>query len=378
MSEPLDLYLRYNSIALYSRTAQRIAPLAELIVQNDAVSRVRKAADVFACLADDGCDSTGEWIKKLILSDDNAFTRRAAAGERIPEHIKKRVVTELLIFKQLSLIDPANLVIERAKDCFPLFGFGGFSATYDGLYKFHRERGSGVFASGNAFSFRGGDMTAVDLPCERLSDLKDYAEEKTEVVNNVDNFINGLPAFHTLLYGDVGTGKTTTVRAVAYEYRDRVKLIELPRGELDKLPSLLNGISGLKQKFIIFIDGLSADLSDGDEDALKAALDGQGDNYLLYCTSDSASHVGGKKSEQEPTLFDRFGLVVTYVNPDREMFVDILKQILRSRGIKWREEYASVAELATVNSGSKSPRTAKRIADLIECTYADSRGYSHG
>ena len=124
---------------------------------------------------------------------------------------------------------------------------------------------------------------------------------------------------------------------------------------------------------------MSADLSDGDEDLLKAALDGQGDNYLLYCTSDSKpSYSRSKKTEQEPTLFDRFGLVVTYVNPDREMFVDILKQILRSRGIKWREEYASVAELATVNSGSKSPRTAKRIADLIECTYADSRGYSHG
>lgn len=370
MSEPLDLYLRYKSIALYSRTAEAIAPLAELIVQNDAVSRVRKAADVFSCLADDGCDSTGEWIKKLILSDDNAFTRRAAAGERIPDNIKKRVATELLIFKQLSLIDPADLVIERAKDCFPLFGFGGFSATYDGLYKFHRERGSGVFAQSNAFRFSNGEFLPVDLPCERLSDLKDYAEEKDEAVGNAVNFIKGLPAFHTMLYGDVGTGKSTIVRAIAYEYRDRLKVIELPRSELNRLPSLINGIAGLKQRFVIFIDELSADLASTDCDALKAALDRRSDNYLLYCTCD---RVGADK-QAEPELFDRFGLVVTYVNPDRERFAEILKQILRSRGIKWRDEYASVAELATLNKGNKSPRAAKQIADLIECAYAVGRG----
>ena len=78
-------------------------------------------------------------------------------------------------------------------------------------------------------------------------------------------------------------------------------------------------------------------------------------------------------SQSELALFDRFGLVVTYLSPDSDGFVDILKQILRSRAIKWRDEYGSVAELAARKKGGRSPRAAKQIADLIECTYAQKR-----
>ncbi len=77
--------------------------------------------------------------------------------------------------------------------------------------------------------------------------------------------------------------------------------------------------------------------------------------------------------QAELALFDRFGLVVTYINPDKAEFVDILRQILRSRGIKWRDEYAQIAELAALKKGGRSPRAAKQIADLIESTYAERR-----
>ena len=72
--------------------------------------------------------------------------------------------------------------------------------------------------------------------------------------------------------------------------------------------------------------------------------------------------------QAELALFDRFGLVITYVNPDKGEFIDILKQILRSRGIKWHDEYAQIAELAALKKGGRSPRAAKQIADLIETT----------
>ena len=77
------------------------------------------------------------------------------------------------------------------------------------------------------------------------------------------------------------------------------------------------------------------------------------------------------ETQAELALFDRFGLVVTYINPDKAEFIDIFKQILTSRGVKWREEYASVAELAALKKGGRSPRAAKQIADLIESTYAE-------
>lgn len=383
-----DMWLRYKSISVFAKTARAVAPLAELSVCSDAARRAELASEVFRAVAECGCDSTGEWMRTLMLTDDNVFSRAAASGERISDRIKAQVRAELLTFKQLSLIRPDDFASEDTVAFFPKFGFGGFSVAYDRLVAFYAANGCGKLASGNAFVCRDGTMLSAGNNDARLSDLKDYEEEKAEIVRNTENFIAGLPAFHTLLYGDRGTGKSTTVRAIAHEYRDKLKVIEIARGELKRLPALQSELTGLKQKFILFIDDLSFDENDGDADGFKTALEGSLDaptrNTLLYCTSNrrhlykETDKTGMRhKSDEvqaELALFDRFGLVITYINPDRERFVDILKQILRSRGIKWRDEYSAVAELAALKKGGRTPRAAKQIADLIESTYAENRG----
>lgn len=383
-----SLYLRYKSIAVFHKTAAELAPLAELIVCADVARRVELAACVFRAAAERGCDCTGEWIKSIIMSDDNVFSRAAARGERVSDRLKAQVKSELLTFKQMSLIKPDDFITDESRDCFPKFGFGGFSVGYEKLLSFYAVNGCGRIAAGNAFVLRDGALVAAECENVRLSDVKDYAEEKAEIVKNTENFIVGLPAFHTLLYGDRGTGKSTTVRAIANEYRDRLKVIELGRGDIDKLPALRAELNGLKQKFILFIDDLAFDENDGAADELKTALEGSLDapavNTLLYCTS-NRRHLfketdkteyrrRGDEVQAELALFDRFGLVVTFVNPDREGFVNILKQILRARGIKWRDEYAAIAELSAIKKGGRTPRAAKQIADLIESTYAEKRG----
>ena len=265
-----------------------------------------------------------------------------------------------------------------------MFGFGGFSVTVGSLIGAWEKRGCGVFSKGSAFVYDGesnGFILAAQEPLS-LSDLKNYDEEKSEIVKNTENFIAGLPAFNALLYGDRGTGKSTTVRAIAYEYRDKIKIIELKRGDIARLGDVYEALDGYKQKFIIFIDDLSFDESDSSVDGFKAALEGSlgaRDNVLLYCTSNRRHLVkesdkeyknGNDETQAELALFDRFGLVVTYVNPDKAEFLDIFKQILRARSIKWRDEYAQIAELAALKKGGRSPRAAKQIADLIESTYA--------
>ena len=136
------------------------------------------------------------------------------------------------------------------------------------------------------------------------------------------------------------------------------------------------------------MDDLGFDESDGGADELKAALEGSLDsgapNAILYCTSNrrhliketdkSWARSAEDERQAELALFDRFGLVVTYLNPSRDEFIDILKQIMRSRGMKWRDEYAQIAELSALKKGGRSPRAAKQIADLIESTYVEKRG----
>ncbi len=381
-----ELYLRYKAISVFYKTAAETEPLVSLCEAADDVSRVEHAACVFRRVAESGCGSTGEWIQKLLERDDNVFSRAAAHGEKISAALRARVDCELLTFKQLSLIGPEKFVSDATFGFFPMFGYGGMYTNYDRLLRFYARNGCGFVAGGNAFTYRDGKLKLAECEPVSLSDLKNYAEEKAEIVRNTENFIKGLPAFHTLLYGDRGTGKSTTVKAIAHDYRDRLKIIELNKSELSALPRLFGELSGLKQRYLVFVDDLSFDEDEQSADAFKSALEGSLDgassgNTLVYCTS-NRRHLyreRGERSEKgerrtnderqaELALFDRFGLVITYVNPDKGEFIDILKQILRSRGIKWHDEYAQIAELAALKKGGRSPRAAKQIADLIETT----------
>ncbi len=381
------LYLRYKAVAVYKRVAEQAAPLAELLCADSVARRVELCAEVFSRVAESGFTTTGEWLRSLVLTDDNVFSRAAACGARIPDAVKAQVNGELITFKQFSLLKPDDFDLGAAADFAPRFVCGGFTGSVSSLAAFYAKSGCGAFARGNAFVYKDGGLTAAAVEPVRLDDLKNYAEEKSEIVRNTENFINGLPAFHTLLYGDRGTGKSTTVRAIANEYRDRLKVIELAKTELKSLPRLRESLRGFKQKYILFIDDLSFDENDCGADEFKTALEGsldaQASDALIYCTSNrrhlyketdkSAMRHAADEVQAELALFDRFGLVVTYINPDKAEFVDILRQILRSRGIKWRDEYAQIAELAALKKGGRSPRAAKQIADLIESTYAERR-----
>ncbi len=377
--------MRYRAISIFKHTAERCKPLADLLTCASAVDRVEGCADVFRAVAESGGESTGEWLKLLAESDDNVFSRCCARGDRLPSGLKAQVNNELTTFKQLSLIKPDDYATDAVREFLPRFAFGGFSVTFDKLAAFYAANGCGRISGGNAFVYKDGQFYPAHDVDASLSDLKNYAEEKAEIVRNTENFINGLPAFHTLLYGDRGTGKSTTVRALAREYRDKLKVIELSKNDIEKLPKLNSELYGLKQKFILFIDDLSFDETDGRADGFKAALEGSLDsssgNTLLYCTSNrrhlfkerdkADARNKNDETQAELALFDRFGLVVTYINPGKDGFIDILKQILRSRGMKWRDEYATVAELAALKKGGRSPRAAKQIADLIETSYAE-------
>lgn len=371
-----DLLLRYKAISIFKTAAEKLSPLAALL-SCDGDEAAEKCADIFRSVAESGCDTTGEWIATLLYADDNVFSRAVAHGERIPERLKNQVRTELATFKRLSLIKSEIYMTESNKDYFPRFGSGGMSVAYERLLAHYLTNGYGATACGNAFVYENGAFKPVDYGGVRLSDLKNYAEEKAEIVRNTENFIASLPAFHTLLYGDCGTGKTATVRAVANEYANKLKIVQISGANVAELPALRARLSGLLQKYILFVDDLSLDGDAERRAAVESMLDMPCDNMLLYVTSDSSSDKTAEKataaSAADPSLFDRFGLVVTYVTPDKNGFCDILKQILRSRGIKWHDEYTAVAELAALKKGGRSPRAAKQIADLIESAYAEKR-----
>ena len=214
------------------------------------------------------------------------------------------------------------------------------------------------------------------------------------MVKNTLAFLNGLPAQNVLLYGDRGTGKSSTVHAVLNEYAPRgLRLIEVKKKDIITLPRLMNAISdGGDKKFIIFIDDLTFVEGQDNYGELKAVLEGSAlhlGNLLIYATTNrrhliketaedrkNDMHESDLRQEQM-SLSDRFGIVVTYLDPDKREFIDILRSILSDRGITLPEDELELrAERFCLEKGGRSPRGARQLADIIECETRDPAALS--
>lgn len=265
------------------------------------------------------------------------------------------------------------------------------------LADFYRKNGSGIFARYKAFiwerSGNSGYLKGIASPdAITLADLIGYEAERAEVIENTLHFINGLPANNVLLYGDRGTGKSSTVKALLNEYHERgLRLVELPKEYLSDFPEVLRRLKGRRLKFIIFIDDLAFEDSAENYTALKAVLEGgvesKPSNVVVYATSnrrhlikerhsDRAGFYYGSRDdevrahdtiEEKLSLADRFGITVIFSSPDKEQFLKIVEGIAAKRGLDIEKEklYEEALKWEKRNSG-RSPRTARQFVDWLE------------
>jgi hypothetical protein len=191
-----------------------------------------------------------------------------------------------------------------------------------------------------------------------------------------------LPANNVLLYGDRGTGKSSTVHALLNEYKDKsLRMIEISKGDINDLTVIRELISASPMKFIIFIDDLSFDSHEDSFGELKAALEGslssKQSNCLIYATSnrrhlikenfsDRENDVNrGDTLQEELSLSDRFGLSITFLNPNKQDYFDIVTKLAMDRGIEVTEEILAQAEVWALRAGGRSPRRAKQYLDYV-------------
>ena len=197
--------------------------------------------------------------------------------------------------------------------------------------------------------------------------------------------MEGKPAANVLLYGDAGTGKSSTVKACAnYFYRQGVRLIELRKDQLLSLSAVMGKIADNPLKFIIFIDDLSFNKNDDSFSMLKAALEGSASarakNAVIYATSNRRHIVKESFSDRESgdevhlsdtmqellSLSDRFGLKVYFGKPDKNLYLEIVEELAKREGISMeREELFRRAEAFALGCGSRSPRAAGQFIDSL-------------
>ena len=401
MKKTEKLKIGIDSMCVYSRlrSVPPTARLRVLLERLDTEDFFRCYSDFFGELAAYG--SLRECVCSLVLSDDNIFTRCAAAGklDSLPASVLSAAENDLRILSEISALsakDIKDCVSEEYRelaqqlpewnvgdDIPPLSLEGDERRRF--LDEYHRKNGYGIFSSSRAFSWQDDTLVPIKFTnTVRLEDLKNYDAQKKQVEENTLSFLENLPANNVLLYGDRGTGKSSTVHAVLNRYADRgLRIVEISKGDIGSLTRIRERLSECPMKFIIFIDDLSFDSHEDSFGELKAALEGslsgtQG-NILIYATSNRRHLIKESYSDrendihrsdtvqEEMSLSDRFGLSVYYENPDKKDYLDILAKIMSDRGIVVdSERLNSAAELWARRRGGRSPRCAKQFADYVE------------
>ncbi len=375
------------------REIPAVGKLTELFrAQGEAEKRCAYAA-FFRELAEAGfADDLRGYFSSRVLYSDNLFAREASCRDEVDRMLMRAAEHDLEILEKLCALTPADAGLP-AEIPFPAAGRGlrpledaRWGGKVEALAAFHRKNGCGLFARNKAFLWRDGDLVPVTHTNEiTLDDLKTYEEPRRRVLENTQAFMKGLPANNVLLYGDRGTGKSSTVHAILNRYApEGLRMIEMPKSAIAEFPKVVEKLRGTALKFIIFIDDLSFSTNDSGYAQLKAALEGglaaRRDNMLIYATSNLRHLVREKFSDREGdelhrrdtmqeqlSLADRFGLMVTFINPGRQQYYDILDGIAADRKLPVSaEELHAGAERWALSRGGRSPRTARQYIDHLE------------
>ncbi len=259
---------------------------------------------------------------------------------------------------------------------------------YDIVTNFYRRHGIGKLAFHRAFRFDGQELLPVEhVGNMRLSDIVGYDAQKAELTANTEAFVSGRPANNVLLYGDGGTGKSTSVKALLNEYAARgLRVIEIYKHQFRDILKLTEMLRDRNYKFILFIDDLSFEEGEVEYKYLKAVIEGgietRPDNILIYATSnrrhivreiwkdrDDMEHQGdihrSDTVEEKLSLASRFGIAINYSSPDRRMYHEIVKSLAENAGLAADEELMAGADRWEIRHGGKTGRAARQYIDYL-------------
>lgn len=364
----------------------------------------------FNSLMAKGAASLPEYLGNMILYDDNIFSRQAAASgrESVAPELFRAAENDLALLKK-ALLTAAEIKhaasenfecddgeIEKLLENLPEWR-GGELINNDAarLCEFYKENGCGIYARFSALRWeRGGLHGLLEPDPVRLCSLKGYDYERGVVIENTLEFLDGSKANNMLLYGDRGTGKSSTVKAVCNEYAKRgLRIIEVPKDSIADFSGITEKIADLPLKFIIFIDDLSFANDDDNYAALKGVLEGglsvRPANTVIYATSNRRHFVKESFAEREGddvhaadamqeklSLADRFGITVTFSSPDQRLYLEIVNRLAEERALEIsREKLERGALQWALMYNGRSPRTARQYVDWAQARLKSGRDF---
>ena len=359
------------------------------------------------------------YLTWLLMTNENSFTRtceRVGAGEGSVNHFARN---DFAVFRRLFDYDFSPVEQDLGIDCFSVLcdyrAIPKRKRTYnqdvslqvqtlcrkleettdaEGMFRlvteYYQQYGFGVFAMNRAFRIQHETDTRVSfIPISNidgvmLGDLLGYDIQKKALRENTEAFLSGKPANNVLLYGDAGTGKSTSVKALINEYYDRgLRMIEIYKHQFRDLSSLLAQIKNRNYRFIIFIDDLSFEENEVEYKFLKAVIEGgvetRPDNVLIYATSNRRNliretwndrqdmeHQGdihrSDTIEEKMSLSARFGVSINFNTPTQKEYHQIVLALAERQGIRMdQKDLLAKANTWQVRHRSFSGRTAQQF-----------------
>lgn len=260
------------------------------------------------------------------------------------------------------------------------------------LGRFYQSFGAGKLGQYRAFTLlgEGEDWDFIPIlpvdPC-RLSDVIGYESQKQKLRENTLAFLQGAPANNCLLFGDGGTGKSTSIKSLVNEYFSQgLRVIEVYKHQFPLLPSLLSRLAGRNLKFLIFMDDLSFEEGEQEYKYLKSLLEGgfgaRPRNVLVYATSNRRHLIResfrdkqerdeelhrGETVQEKLSLAARFGLRIYYPSPQQKQFQEIVLGLAKRHHIAMEEsELLFLANQWELSHGGLSGRTARQFVTYLQ------------
>ncbi|MBQ8390229.1 MAG: ATP-binding protein [Oscillibacter sp.] len=334
-------------------------------------------------------DDWGAYLHEAVLVSENVCILGIARGA-VTE------VMETCLDRELELLDQmAEVTLEALLEDFeggPDFLVGWRAEPRD-ITADYRERmarvgskGYGIFARYHMFTVENGQLVPVKHPDpQQLEELPGYEKEREKVIANTKALLSGKPANNVLLYGDAGTGKSSAIKAIANAFAEEgLRLVEVKKNQLYQIPDLMDTLAANPLKFILFLDDLSFTANDANFAALKAILEGsvggRAHNIAVYATSNrrhliketlsdrTGDDIHESDTRQElMSLSARFGLTITFLSPDRDRYLHIVRELARQYGLEADERELSVrSEAFAIRMGGRSARVAKQFIELCK------------
>ncbi len=339
-------------------------------------------------------DCMKEYVASFLANDENIVSGILQRGGEIGSDLMRLIISDLTaIYKGLYSKqtikytpsgNPTGFCEAYIKSIQALTSATSPQLLTDRLLTHYKTLGCGITAKYIAFKYDGSLEGVSDVDLVSFDSLVGIDYQRNMLVDNTRAFINGHAANNVLLFGDRGTGKSSSVKALLNMFKDDgLRLIEVPKQYIKDIPRLSKFLSTKPHKYIIFLDDLSFETHESEYRALKIAMDGQlqanPKNVIIYATSNRrhliretwADRDGGEvhrndQMQETMSLAERFGLSLVFSAPNQKEYLNIVSSMLKEKGIEMTGELEKKAIVWQMNYGGRNGRCAKQFVASLD------------